>query len=232
MYAGSVRDVPGKIAPPGSMKSKTFNKKSLLSFSLLLMTGFNVLAPTSGFVAYDCMNASNTVEAYSLLAPEECHVTGGEHKVERIVQAEVVQIKRERTINVFRCQVLETLVSQYCGHSSAAGVTRYLRFREPLLVEAISCRKALSDSGNITIANRNFARIGTTTSHSFFVAGDLDDGHHCQTGSVSIGNKVLEYQATQTILEVTLKLMMCMAQLGCQVAFRPKWPTRPSVTHL
>jgi hypothetical protein len=67
------------------------------------MTGFNVLTPATGFVAYDCMNASNTVEAYSLLAPEECHVTGGEHKVERIVQAEVVQNKRERTINVFRC---------------------------------------------------------------------------------------------------------------------------------
>jgi hypothetical protein len=121
------------------------------------------------------------------------------------LQAEIVQIKRERTINIFRCQVLETLVSQYCGHSSAAGVTRYLRFREPLLVEANSCRKALTEDGNITIANRNFrARIGTTTSHSFFVAGGLDDGHHCQTGSVSMGDKVLEYQATQTILEVTL----------------------------
>jgi hypothetical protein len=205
MYAGSVKSVPKNVAPPVSMKSKMLAKSSLLSLSMLLMTGFNVLAPASGFVAYDCMNASNTVEAYSLLAPEECHMTGGEHKVKRIVQAEVVQIKRERTINVFRCQVLETLVSHYCGHSSAAGVTRYLKFREPLLVEANSCRKALTEDGNITIANRNFrARIGTTTSHSFFVAGDLDDGHHCQTGSVSIGNKVLEYQATQTILEVTL----------------------------
>jgi hypothetical protein len=205
MYAGSVRSAPKKIAPPVSKKSKLLDKKSLLSLSMLLMTGLNVLTPASGFVAYDCMNASNTIEAYSVLAPEECHVTGGEHKVERIVQAEVVQIKRERTINVFRCQVLETLVSQYCGHSSAAGVTRYLRFREPLLVEANSCRKALTEAGNITIANRNFrARIGMTTSHSFFVAGDLDDGHHCQTGSVSIGNKVVEYQATQTILEITL----------------------------
>jgi hypothetical protein len=101
--------------------------------------------------------------------------------------------------------VLETLVSQHCGHISAAGVTRYLRFREPLLVEANSCRKALAEDRNITIANRNFrARIGMTTSHSFFVAGGLDDGHHCQTGSVSMGDKVLEYQATQTILEVTL----------------------------
>jgi hypothetical protein len=72
-------------------------------------------------------------------------------------------------------------------------------------VEANSCRKALSEDGNISIANRNFrARIGTTTSHSFFVAGGLDDGHHCQTGSVSMGDKVLKYQATQTILEVAL----------------------------
>jgi hypothetical protein len=36
------------------------------------------------------------------------------------------------------------------------------------------------------------------------VAGGLDDSHHCQTGSVSMGDKVLEYQATQTILEITL----------------------------
>jgi hypothetical protein len=48
MYAGSVRDIPGKIASPGSMKSKSFGKKSLLSFSLLLMTGLNVLTPASG----------------------------------------------------------------------------------------------------------------------------------------------------------------------------------------
>jgi hypothetical protein len=205
MYAGSAGGVVKKVAVPIKTKYKIMTNSSLFSLGMLMITGFSILAPTSCFVAYDCMNASNTVEAYSMLAPEECHVTGGEHKVERLVQAEVVQIKRERTINVFRCQVLETLVSQYCGHSSAAGVTRYLRFREPLLVEANSCRKALSEDGNISIANRNFrARIGTTTSHSFFVAGGLDDGHHCQTGSVSMGDKVLKYQATQTILEVAL----------------------------
>jgi hypothetical protein len=199
MYAGSTG--PGWS---GAMR-KTVAHGSLLSFGMLLLTGLCVLTPASGFVAFDCMNASNVVEASSLLAPEECHLTGGEHKVERIVQAEVVQIKRERTVSVFRCQVLETLVSKYCGYSSAAGVTRYLRFREPLLVEANSCRRALVENGNITIMNRSFqARIGTTTSHSFFVADGLDDGHHCQTGSVSVGSQVLEYQATQAILEITL----------------------------
>jgi hypothetical protein len=60
------------------------------------------------------------------------------------------------------------------------------------------------ENGNITIMNRSFQdKIGTTTSHSFFVAGGLDDGHHCQTGSV-LCCAVLEYQATQAILEITL----------------------------
>jgi hypothetical protein len=178
MYAGSAGGALKNVAAPIKTKYKVITRGSLFSLGMILLTGFCILSPTSGFVAYDCMNSSNTVEAYSLLAPEECHITGGEHKVEHLIQAEIVQIKRERTINVFRCQVLETLVSQYCGHSSAAGVTRYLRFREPLLVEANSCRKARTEDGNITIANRNFRdRIGTTTSHSFFVAGDLDDGH-------------------------------------------------------
>jgi hypothetical protein len=93
--------VSKKVAPPASIKSKLPYKKSLLPLSMLLMTGFNVLAPASGFVAYDCMNASNTVEAYSLLTPEECHVTGGEHKVEGIVQAEKVQIRRERELLMY-----------------------------------------------------------------------------------------------------------------------------------
>jgi hypothetical protein len=47
IYAGSVRGAPGKNAPPESRKSSKFNKKSLFSLSLLLMTGFNVLAPAT-----------------------------------------------------------------------------------------------------------------------------------------------------------------------------------------
>jgi hypothetical protein len=86
-------------------------RSSLLTLGMMLLSGLFVLSPAAGFVAYDCTNASNIVEAYSLLAPEECHAMGGEHKVERVVQAEVLQIKKERTISVFRCQVLETVVS-------------------------------------------------------------------------------------------------------------------------
>jgi hypothetical protein len=79
--------------------------------------------------------------------------------------------------------------SQYFGHSSAAGVTRYIKFREPLLVEPDMCRRAQQTDGNITIAGRVFkGNIGTTTSHSFFIAGGLDIGHHCSRETLHLGD--------------------------------------------
>jgi hypothetical protein len=39
-------------------------------------------------------------------------------------------------IPVLRCLVIETIVSQYCGHFSSAGVTRYICFGEPKTMEA------------------------------------------------------------------------------------------------
>jgi hypothetical protein len=55
---------------------------------------------------------------------------GKDGEVETTVYGEIVQIKQDRMIPVFRCVVVETLVAQYCGMFSAAGVKRYIRFRE------------------------------------------------------------------------------------------------------
>jgi hypothetical protein len=52
--------------------------------------------------------------------------------------------------------VVESVFSQYCGHSSAAGVTRYLKFREPLLVNPTDCAAAKDNNGNITINGKVF----------------------------------------------------------------------------
>ncbi len=70
------------------------------------------------------------MEAYSLLEPDTCANMGKEGEVETTVYGEIVQIKQDRMIPVFMCIVVETLVAQYCGMFSAAGVTRYIRFRE------------------------------------------------------------------------------------------------------
>jgi hypothetical protein len=77
------------------------------------------------FTAYDCSNRSNIVESYSLLEQDACANMGKEGKVKTTVYGEIVQIKQDRMILVFRCIVVETIVSQYCSMFSAAGVARY-----------------------------------------------------------------------------------------------------------
>jgi hypothetical protein len=109
-----------------------------LMLMLLCLTGRTV----EGFTAYDCSNRSNIVESFSLLKPDVCVNMGKEGEVETTVYREIVQIKQDRMIPVFRCVVIETIVSQYCGMFSAAGVTRYLSFREPRTLKAWECRQA------------------------------------------------------------------------------------------
>jgi hypothetical protein len=176
-----------------------------MTVMMAVMACAMIATPVTGFMAYDCSNASNVVEAYSLLEPAPCHASGFEHRYQRIISAEIIQQIRERTVPVFRCHVVESVFSQYCGHSSAAGVTRYMKFREPLLVSPTDCAAAKDNNGNITINGKVFsARIGSRTSHSFFVAGSLDHRHNCQTGTVTFGNAVIDYQSTQSVLEISL----------------------------
>jgi len=66
------------------------------------------------------------VDMYSLLDPEPCPDIAMDHVVERMMHGEIVQMKRERLIRITRCQVVESIMSQYCGWQSRAGVVGYL----------------------------------------------------------------------------------------------------------
>jgi hypothetical protein len=159
-----------------------------------------------GFTAYDCSNRSNIVEAYSLLEPDACANMDKEGEVETTVYGEIVQIKQDRMIPVFRCIVVETLLSQYCGMFSAARVARYIRFRELKPLEAWECRQARG-SGKIVINGRTLeGKIGATASHSMYLAGGLDDDSRCEVGIVTLPDgKVLDSQAAQGLYEITLR---------------------------
>ncbi len=93
---------------------------------LWMLTAFTCLmrSPVAAFTAYDCSNRSNVVESYSLLEPDACANMRRDGEVETTVYGEIVQIKQDRMIPMFRCTAIETLVVQYCGMFSAAGVTR------------------------------------------------------------------------------------------------------------
>jgi hypothetical protein len=177
----------------------------LLSMPLALLMCL-VVTLVGGFTAYDCSNQSNVVESYSLLEPDACANMGRDGEVETTVYAEIVQIKQDRTIPVFRCTVVETLVAQYCGMFSAAGVTRYIRFRELKPLEAWECRKARK-SGLITINGPIVSgKIGATASHTMFLSGGLDNESSCEVGMVTLRNgKVLSGLASQGLYEITLR---------------------------
>ncbi len=62
-----------------------------------------------GFVAYNCANATNRGE------PAVCPSVMPYHTVKRTIFGEIVQIKSDRMVPVYRCKVKESVMSQYCG---------------------------------------------------------------------------------------------------------------------
>jgi hypothetical protein len=89
---------------------------------------------------------------------------------------------------------------------SAAGVTRYIRFRELKPIEAWECRKART-RGLLTINGRVVSgKVGATSSHTMFLSGGLDDENSCEVGMVTLRDgKVLSGLASQGLYEITLR---------------------------
>jgi hypothetical protein len=89
---------------------------------------------------------------------------------------------------------------------SAAGVTRYLKFRELKPLEPWECRKARRN-GQLLINGRPVeGKIGATVSHTMFLAGDLDNDSNCEVGTVTLRDgKVLGGMASQGLYEITLR---------------------------
>ncbi len=92
-------------------------------------------------------------------------------------------------IPVFRCQVIETMMSQYCGHFSLAGVVRYIRFREPKALEAWECRQARSHGKVVKGGHTVQATVGATVSHAMFLSGAMDDDSNCEVRIISFPNR-------------------------------------------
>jgi hypothetical protein len=134
-----------------------------------------MVSSVDGFTAYDCSNRTNVVEAYSLPEPDACANMGKDGEVEMTVYGEIVQIKQDRMIPMFRCVVIKTLVAQYCGMFSEAGVKRYIRFRELRPPKAWESRQARLN-GQIHIKGKVLkGKVGATASHTMFLTGGLDD---------------------------------------------------------
>jgi len=78
---------------------------------------------------------------------------------------------------------------------------------KPKIVDPQSCRRAFKKNGLIEIGGKIYsAVIGTTTSHSDFVVGGLDDAGNCETGIFHDGKtgKSFRGQTATSVLEISL----------------------------
>jgi hypothetical protein len=102
--------------------------------------------------------------------------------------------------------MIETIVSQYCQHFSSAGVTRYIRFREPKLLEAWECHQARKN-GKVVINGRTLqAKVGAMVSYAMFGSGAMDDDSNSETRIISFPNgKTFGGQTAQGLYEVSLR---------------------------
>ena len=83
------------------------------------------------------------------MEPASCHAALIDLRVERTLPAEIIQVKKTRIVPVFRCLAVETEISQYCGHSSVAGIMRFFRFHKTTVVDPQACRDAFANKGLI-----------------------------------------------------------------------------------
>ncbi len=193
---------------PREMSSRklTRARATLVGVIAMLTASLASLAGVEGFQAYDCSNSSNPVDMYSLLDLEPCPDVAMDHVVERMMHGEIVQMKRERLIRITRCHMVESITSQYCGWQSRAGAVKYLKFREPYMVEPSACRHA--NKTGMTVINKKSwpVQMGAVRSYSDYLEGSLDLGHNCQVGTHTHGGVVIDRQVTQSILEVSVRM--------------------------
>jgi hypothetical protein len=115
----TIEEMEAEIRETNELIRKRRRRNPGLMLKPLYMLTCLMVSSVKAFTAYDCSNRSNVVESYSLLELDACANMGRDGEVETTVYGEIVQIKQDRMIPVFRCTVIETLVAQYCGMFSA-----------------------------------------------------------------------------------------------------------------
>jgi hypothetical protein len=115
---GSVSDQPRGPRRSGGKRLEprlTNSLRVMMTMMLFMLAG---LPECKAFRAYDCNNQSSQIEQYLLLDPEPCGNMEKVHAIERELYGEIMQIKKERLVQVTRCMATQTIKSTHCGFQS------------------------------------------------------------------------------------------------------------------
>jgi hypothetical protein len=124
----------------------------MMTMMLVMLAG---MPECTAFRAYDCNNQSSQIEQYSLLDPEPYGNMEKVHTIERELYGEIVQIKKERLVQVTRCMATQTIKSTYCGFQSRSGPERYAKFHDPIVIEPANCRLA-AKTGRFKLGRKDY----------------------------------------------------------------------------
>ncbi|MFN9905363.1 MAG: hypothetical protein ACK56F_04460, partial [bacterium] len=127
------------------------------------------------------------------------------HAIERELYGEIVQIKKERLVQVTRCTATETIKTAHCGWQSHSGPERYAKFHDPITIEPADCRQA-AKTGRFKLNGKEHpfemnVRQGVTVD----LVGGLDNYGNCRVGVFDFNGVTLENQMASAMYEIYVR---------------------------
>jgi hypothetical protein len=215
---GSVRaadqgsDTQGSVAGPSRGFRRSGGKRLeprplnslwvMITMMLFMLAG---LPECTAFRAYNCNNQSSQIEQYSLLNPEPCGNMEKVHAIERELYGEIVQIKKERLVQVTRCTATQTIKSVYCGFQSRLGPERYAKFHDPIVIEPADCRQA-AKTGRFKLNGKDYPfKMNVRRAIIVDLVGGLDNNGNCEVGLYEVNGVPLRNQMATEMYEIYVR---------------------------
>jgi hypothetical protein len=199
---GSVEDRPrGSRRLSGKRLELRFanDMQVMMAMMLVMLAG---MPEFTAFRAYDCNNQSSQIAQYSLLDPEPCGNMEKVHAIERELYGDIVQIKKERLVQVTRCMATQTINSTYCGFQSRSGPEQYAKFHDPIVIEPADCRLA-AKTGWFKLGGKDYPfEINVRRSVIVNLVGGLDNNGNCEVGLVEVNEVPLKSQMATGMYEI------------------------------
>jgi hypothetical protein len=202
---GSAGDRPRGSRRPSGEKLKlrlTDGVQVMMAMMLVMLAG---MPECTAFRAYDCNNQSSQIEQYSLLDPEPCGNMEKVHAIERELYGEIVQIKKERLVQVTRCSTTQTIKSTYCRFQSRSGPERYEKFHDPIVIEPADCRLA-AKTGRFKLNGKDYLfEMNVRRSVIVNLVGGLDNNGNCEVGLFEVNGVPLKSQMATAMYEIYVR---------------------------
>jgi hypothetical protein len=174
----------------------------MMTMMLVMLVG---LPECAAFRAYDCNNQSSQIEKYSLLDLEPCGNMEKVHAIERELYGEIVQIKKERLVQVTRCTATQTIKSVYCGFQSRSGPERYAKFHDPIVIEPADCRMA-AKTGRFKLKGKDYPfEMNVRRAIIVDLVGGLDNDGNCEVGLYEVNSVPLRNQMATAMYEIYVR---------------------------